>query len=148
MIQVEGNLSIGTYNEKPTAIIAKEIVQNNTQLNIDTHIPEDNEETSYQEEQAIGKIRFNDATGNRINFYRVILSLFKCGFFMDPKGGKTTMKDVFESFGKMLGDDFKGFHKNLSEASKDNDDSKAPTAIFDELKSAYLQYEKDKLNKK
>lgn len=85
-------------------------------------------------------IRFAGKRGQKIDLYRVIIALYECGFFTDASGAKPSQKQVFEAFGQMLGADFSDFQKNLSESKNFNNDSDAPTRIFDNLKDAIKQY--------
>ena len=85
-------------------------------------------------------IRLN-RSATKVDLYRVILALQKLGFFTDETGYAATQKAVFHAFGTMLGENFDGYQKNLSEAAKHNNDSNVSTAIFDRLKQAVIEYE-------
>lgn len=63
------------------------------------------------------------------------------GFFVSPNGASLDQQDVFAAFGNMLGEDFSKYLKNLSEAVKNNNDSPASTKIFEDLKTAWHNYE-------
>ena len=89
-------------------------------------------------------IRFAGKRGQKIDLYRVIIALLENGFFTDNSGAKPTQKEVFEAFGKMLGADFSDFQKNLSQSRLNNNDSEAPTQIFDTLKKTIEEYYKIK----
>ena len=89
-------------------------------------------------------IRFAGKRGQKIDLYRVIIALIENGFFTDNSGAKPTQKEVFEAFGKMLGNDFSDFQKNLSQSRLNNNDSEAPTQIFDTLKKTIEEYYKIK----
>lgn len=91
---------------------------------------------------ATSAIRFSGKHGMKIDLYRVILALLENGFFTDQNGAKPTQKEVFDAFGKMLGSDFSGFHKDLSQSKLCNNGSDAPTRIFDLLKSTIDEYYK------
>lgn len=88
-------------------------------------------------------IRLN-RSATKVDLYRVILALQKLGFFTDETGYAATQKAVFHAFGTMLGENFDGYQKNLSEAAKHNNDSNVSANIFDELKAAFITYEREK----
>ena len=92
-------------------------------------------------------IRLN-RSATKVDLYRVILALQKLGFFTDGTGCAATQKAVFHAFGTMLGENFDGYQKNLSEAAKHNNDSNASTAIFDELSAVFAEYEANLYNSK
>ena len=77
--------------------------------------------------------------------YRVIIALQKCGFFKYENGRNATQIDVFTAIGKALNDYFTGYSKNMTEGVHHNNDSEVPTAIFDELKDKFLEYEEKKV---
>lgn len=85
-------------------------------------------------------IRFAGKRGQKIDVCRVIIALLENGFFTDNSGANPTQKEVFEAFGKMLGADFSDFQKNLSQSRLCNNDSDAPTCIFDQLKATIEEY--------
>lgn len=145
MIDVKGNLSIGTYNEKPVTVISQANTQNNTQVNVQPQAAQTSPQTN-ESSVSLG-IRLNNRSGNKINLFRVILALQKLGFFTDETGYAATQKAVFHAFGTMLGENFDGYQKNLSEAAKHNNDSNVSTAIFDELSAAFAEYESTLRNK-
>ena len=87
-------------------------------------------------------IRFAGKHGQKIDLYRVILALLENGFFTDQSGAKPTQKEVFDAFGQMLASDFSDFQKNLSQSRLCNNDSDAPTRIFDQLKATIEEYYK------
>lgn len=125
------------FNDNSVTINAQ---QNNTQFNSETQLCCQQEEQP-DKQTPPAKISLNPRKGTRIDLFRVIIALQKSGFFLDKTGCKATQKDVFAAFGSMLGEDFSKFQKNLSEASKHNNDSPVSTEIFDILKAAFEAYE-------
>lgn len=79
---------------------------------------------------------------SKADLFRVIIALFKTGSFKSEDGSPVNQKDVFEAFGKMLGEDYSDYQKNLSAADfKKTEDNN----VFDKLKSAYESYLNSKL---
>lgn len=139
MINVEGNLTIDTYNDKPVAVISQiNAPRTSTNIFYTDSQPENGQDSNKAENNS--NIRFTGKRGQKIDLYRVIIALYECGFFTDASGAKPSQKQVFEAFGQMLGADFSDFQKNLSESKNFNNDSEAPTRIFDNLKDAIKQY--------
>lgn len=130
---------INTFNNQPGATFTDNSITVNAQQN----------NTQFNTEQAISgcgdvasTIRFSGKRGMKIDLYRVILALLENGFFTDQNGAKPTQKEVFDAFGQMLGSDFSGFHKDLSQSKLCNNGSEAPTRIFDLLKATIDEYYK------
>ena len=131
MIDVKGNLSIGTYNEKPVTVISQANTQNNTQVNVQPQAAQTSPQTN-ESSVSLG-IRLNNRSGNKINLFRVILALQKLGFFTDGTGCAATQKAVFHAFGTMLGENFDGYQKNLSEAAKAGNTAAIEQVAFEEM---------------
>lgn len=89
---------------------------------------------------ASGHIRFNAKRGNKINLYKVILALYRSGYFVDELGNQPGQKAVFDAFGKMLGADFQSFQKDLSEGVKRKTlESKSVFASLQETWDSYTE---------
>lgn len=85
-------------------------------------------------------IRFNAKRGNKINLYKVILALYRSGYFVDEFGNQPDQKTVFDAFGKMLGADFQSFQKDLSEGVKRKTlESKSVFASLQETWDSYTE---------
>lgn len=138
---------INTFNNQPGATFTDNSITVNAQQNIiqsgekpDAQKPDT---TTTNPENTQGGIRLN-RSATKVDLYRVILALQKLGFFTDETGYAATQKAVFHAFGTMLGENFDGYQKNLSEAAKHNNDSNVSANIFDELKAAFITYEHEK----
>lgn len=138
---------INTFNNQPGATFTDNSITVNAQQNIiqsgekpDAQKPDT---TTTNPENTQGGIRLN-RSATKVDLYRVILALQKLGFFTDETGYAATQKAVFHAFGTMLGENFDGYQKNLSEAAKHNNDSNVSANIFDELKAAFITYEREK----
>lgn len=136
MINVEGNLKIENYNDNSGSVMTFSPEGTLVEQTIVT--TPDDQSTPAEVENII---HLNSRTGCKIDLFRVIIALQKSGFFLDKTGSQATQKDVFNAFGTMLGEDFSKFQKNLSEASKHNNDSAVSSKIFDTLKEAFEAYE-------
>lgn len=89
-------------------------------------------------DSASGCIRFNAKRGNKISLYKVILALYRCGYFMDEFGNQPDQKAVFDAFGRMLGADFQSFQKDLSEGVKRK--TLESKSVFASLQEAWDSY--------
>ena len=79
----------------------------------------------------------------KVDLYRVILALYRLGFFESANGEDLDQETVFEAFGRMLGEDFSGYSNNLSRGSDTPE-----VDIFRRLEEAFYEYEEGKLEKK
>lgn len=82
-----------------------------------------------------------EGRGNKVNLYRVIMALHRKGFFKKNDGTDLDDKDVFNSFGAMLGKDFS---KYLDDLGTDNDHNLDGVKIFQEMEEAYAEYVNEK----
>ena len=137
-------IAIHTLNNDGV-INSNTITQNNSQTNYEAAAPSpsaaaqpDDCDTALSHNTPI--IRFAGKRGQKIDLYRVIIALLENGFFTDNNGAKPTQKEVFEAFGQMLASDFSDFQKILSQSRLCNNDSDAPTRIFDQLKATIEEY--------
>ena len=112
-------------------------VQSNTQNNNEV-VPED---TGGRNIERRNDVTLNPAKGFKTNLYRTIIALHELGFFVDKTGSAPDQEDVFLAFGDMLGKDYSKYYKDLSEASKKENE----VTIFQELERAFSEYEDDKL---
>ena len=79
----------------------------------------------------------------KVDLYRVILALYRLGFFESANGQDLDQETVFEAFGRMLGEDFSGYSNNLSRGSDTPE-----VDIFRRLEAAFYEYEDEKLERK
>jgi hypothetical protein len=85
-------------------------------------------------------LRLSTQKGVKINFIRLINCLCELSFFTDEKGNDITKKEVFQTFGQAVNQDFSKFHNDLS-ASKAaaNSDMRNITAFCDNVHSKMLK---------
>ena len=85
-------------------------------------------------------IILNNARGFKVNFFRVIYCLYELSFFKVKKGIKISKKEVFETFGKALNQDFSSFNNNLSSSKASaNSDMKSTLEIFETMLAKQLE---------
>jgi hypothetical protein len=89
----------------------------------------------------------NDAKGMKINFIRVINTLYELNFFVNKDNEILHKKDVMKSFGEYLGVDLSNYDKDLSQAINIGESDKN-TMIFDKMKKKMNDYIDEKLEKK
>ena len=59
-------------------------------------------------------IRLKLKKGMRINFIRVVYTLWKLGFFVDSLGRELAATEVFQAFGRLLGIDLTDYHNDMN----------------------------------
>lgn len=165
-MQVLGTVNIGTNIEHADRVDASHHIYHSQTTITQGAVPQDdadNAVTTPLSSTPTPQIRLNPKKGMRIDLYRIILTMHHLGFFVSPTGASLDQQDVFaafgnmlgddfskylknlsEAFGKMLGADFSDFQKNLSQSRLNNNDSEAPTQIFDTLKKTIEEYYKIK----
>ena len=139
MIHVDGNLNIDNYNDNTGSLITVSPQGTVVEQTV-VQQPVEGSSEGAASVPITSTIRFSGKRGMKIDLYRVILALLENGFFTDQNGAKPTQKEVFDAFGQMLGSDFSGFHKDLSQSKLCNNGSDAPTRIFDLLKATIEGY--------
>ena len=75
--------------------------------------------TSVQETKESG-IHLNKAIGKKIDFIRVMNSLYELGFFQNLQGGKITKKEFFTTIGYAVNVDLSNYDKDLSRSTADS----------------------------
>ncbi len=79
-------------------------------------------------------LQLSTRKGVKVNFIRVINSLYELSFFTDRKGNDLTKKEVFDIFGKTINQDLSTFHNDLSVTkSTANRDMKSTLVIFEQM---------------
>jgi hypothetical protein len=85
-------------------------------------------------------LQLSTKKGFRVNFIRVINCLCELSFFTDRKGNNITKKEVFDTFGKVVNQDFSTFHIDLSATkAAANCDMRNTTAIFKQMYDKQLK---------
>lgn len=137
MIKVDGNLSIGTYNDNSGSVMT--FSPQGTIIEQQVASQENASGTQAGNSTVAESIRLNKDI-SKIDFIRIINAMCECAFFTTTAGTKANKKDVFAAMGKMLDIDFSNFHKNLSESKNLNNDSSSTTDVFMKLRQAALSY--------
>ena len=79
-------------------------------------------------------LQLNEQRGTKVKFLRVINCLFELSFFKGEEGKNISKKEVFETFGKLLNQDFSTFHNDLSSTkAAANSDMNNTLAIFKQM---------------
>lgn len=118
------------------------ITQNNSQTNYEAAAPSATaqpDNCNIAPSHTTTQIRLNPKKGMRINLFRIIVAMHEYGFFLNTKGGIADQQEVFSAFAEMLGEEFKRYNNNLSGSKNHNNDSDAPSKIFDDLKRLFLE---------
>ena len=79
-------------------------------------------------------VHLSTTRGTKIDFIRVVNSLYELGFFTDDKGGKINKKDVMIAVGKAVNIDLTEYQNDLSRSLSDSTKLEKHLTIFDRLK--------------
>lgn len=90
------------------------------------------------EQQAVSppdsNIQLSKQKGIKVNFLRVVNTLFELGFFTDKKGNDITKKEVFKTLGIAINQDFSTFHSDLAVTKATaNSDMRNTLSIFEQM---------------
>lgn len=77
--------------------------------------------------------------GTKIDFIRVVNSLYELGFFTDDKGGRISKKDVMIAVGKAVNVDLTEYQNDLSRSLSDSTKLEKHLTIFDRLKDKMVE---------
>lgn len=151
MIKVDGDLTIGTYNENPVNVFAPSKTDYNTTITVQPQVAQaqPSEEAQKDKSADVAILKLNPNV-NKVDFLRVINAMCELEYFHNASGGKAYKKDVFAAFGRILGENFTRASSNLSsglEFSVDTGQSVTET-VFDSLKEAALEYNSGGKNRK
>lgn len=83
---------------------------------------------------ATSPVHLSTTRGTKIDFIRVVNSLYELGFFTDDKGGKISKKDVMIALGKAVNVDLSEYQNDLSRSLSDSTKLEKHLTIFDRLK--------------
>ena len=91
-----------------------------------------------QSEQATATANSNlqlaNKKGIKVNFIRVINTLFELSFFTDKQGNDITKREVFDIFGKVINYDLSTFHNDLATTkAAANSDMRSTLVIFEQM---------------
>jgi hypothetical protein len=86
-------------------------------------------------------IYLSKKTGEKIDFLRIINSMFEAGMFTDEYGNKAIKKEAFKAFGNAVNLDLSDYQNLLSKSkrSKNSDGNTQQTQIFDRLKEISIE---------
>lgn len=79
-------------------------------------------------------VHLSTTRGTKIDFIRVVNSLYELGFFTDDKGGKISKKEVMIAVGKAVNVDLTEYQNDLSRSLSDSTKLEKHLTIFDRLK--------------
>lgn len=77
--------------------------------------------------------------GSKIDYIRVINSMYEIGLFSKVGKGRLTKKEVFQAFGDAVNLDLSGYDKDLSRALGDSTSLDKHLKIFDDLKAKMVE---------
>lgn len=79
-------------------------------------------------------VRLSSARGTKIDFIRVLNTLYELGFFTDDKGGRISKKEVMTALGAAVGIDLTTYDSDLSRSLSDSTKLDKHLAIFDRMR--------------
>lgn len=141
-MQVLGTVNIGTNIEHADRVDASHHIYHSQTTITQGAVSQDDADnaiTTPLSSTPTPQIRLNPKKGMRINLFRIIVAMHEYGFFLNTKGGIADQQEVFSAFAEMLGEEFKRYNNNLSGSKNHNNDSDAPSKIFDDLKRLFLE---------
>lgn len=84
-------------------------------------------------------IHLNSATGKKIDFIRVMNSLYELGFFLNSQGSRITKKEFFTTIGKAVNIDLSKYDKDLSRSTSDSTALDKHLCIFDDMRQKMIE---------
>ena len=84
-------------------------------------------------------VHLSTIRGTKIDFIRVVNSLYELGFFTDDKGGKISKKEVMIAVGKAVNVDLSEYQNDLSRSLSDSTKLEKHLTIFDRLKDKMVE---------
>ena len=94
--------------------------------------------TSLQETKK-SVIHLNKAIGKKIDFIRVMNSLYELGFFQNIHGGKITKKEFFTTIGNAVNVNLSNYDKDLSRSTADSTALDKHLHVFDEMREKMIE---------
>ncbi len=94
--------------------------------------------TSLQETKK-SVIHLNKAIGKKIDFIRVMNSLYELGFFQNIHGGKITKKEFFTTIGNAVNVNLSNYDKDLSRSTADSTALNKHLHVFDEMREKMIE---------
>ena len=87
----------------------------------------------------VSNIHLNSATGKKIDFIRVMNSLYELGFFLNSQGSRITKKEFFTTIGKAVNIDLSKYDKDLSRSTSDSTALDKHLCIFDDMRQKMIE---------
>lgn len=94
--------------------------------------------TSLQETKK-SVIHLSKAIGKKIDFIRVMNSLYELGFFQNIHGGKITKKEFFTTIGNAVNVNLSNYDKDLSRSTADSTALNKHLHVFDEMREKMIE---------
>lgn len=79
-------------------------------------------------------VHLSTTRGTKIDFIRVVNTLYELGFFTDDKGGKISKKEVMIAVGKAVNIDLTEYQNDLSRSLSDSTALEKHLRIFDQMR--------------
>ena len=79
-------------------------------------------------------VHLNPTTGMKIDFIRVMNTLFELGFFQTAQGGRLTKKEFFTTIGQAVNIDLSNYDKDLSRSTADSTALEKHLRVFDDMR--------------
>jgi len=151
-MQISGPVAIGTIVENAENVdtsFNKTIIQQQFQgspLNLDTYQGVVPPVESRKEFESTPLIRLKEPESNKdglkSNLFRVIGALYLSDYFVNDKGERPNQKDVFIAFGRMLGEDYSRYDKQLDKIRNCKNGEKLIDELFKSLADAAVVFSK------
>lgn len=133
--------NINKFHNEAGAVFKDDSVTLNVQPVINSVTPS---EVDVQEDTIPGLIAISDE-GAQVDLLRIAVAAYRTGLFKRRDGRKLNQIDVIRAFTKMVGIEIKNPYNDLRDEKVT--DSTASTEIFDAMKSAFIEYEDEKLER-
>lgn len=79
-------------------------------------------------------VHLSTTRGTKIDFIRVVNSLYELGLFTDDKGGRISKKEVMIALGKAVNVDLAEYQNDLSRSLSDSTKLEKHLAVFDRMR--------------
>ncbi len=86
----------------------------------------------------VSNIHLNSATGKKIDFIRVMNTLYELGFFLNSQGSRITKKEFFTTIGKTVNIDLSKYDKDLSRSISDSTALDKHLCIFNDMRQKMI----------
>ncbi|MBO4316593.1 MAG: hypothetical protein J5867_11650 [Prevotella sp.] len=83
-------------------------------------------------------VHLNSTTGTKIDFIRVMNTLYELGFFTNERGGRITKKDFFTNIGQAVNIDLSKYDKDLSRSTADSTALDKHLRVFENMRQKMI----------